>query len=251
MTTEGMERREAAGSDQLVTSGTPLRYFKARYIGSGDDPDHPVQIDEVVAGSPTPVQHLNFLDVDLETLRATIPYMYPTIQLSINYRIREGQVAPHERSVWGMLIASLGLLRYTKSTPRPNTADNWLAGEVHEPGEVATMQHVFGQFLEMECEPEHEFGKDEDTQQPIVGTVWYIKSVSSDGSVTSGPAQTTAEAALAILGTDGKDRTAFTEAALENTVLRAVNSTVIDGSLLAGLVAEGKVVETDGVFRPA
>ncbi len=250
MVEAGMERREAAGSDELVTSGTPLRYFKGKYIGSGDDPDHPVQIDEVVVGKTVPVQHLNFLDVDLTTLRAIIPYVYPTIQLDINYRIREGQIAPHERSVWGMMIASLQLLKYTKSPPRPGTPDNWKAGEVHEPGEIATMQHIFGQFLEMECEPNYKFGEDEDTKETITGAVWYIKSVSPGGSVTTGPAKTPVEAALAVLG-EGMDRTAFTEAALQDSVLRTVNPTVMDGSLLATLVAEGKVIEVDGVFKPA
>jgi len=239
MTTQGVELPEAAGSDDLERGGNPLRYFKGRFIGSGDDPQNPRLVAVPIEGREAPIMYLNFLEVDLDSLVCIVPYMYSTAQVAINYRVGVNTGKVHERSVWGMLLASLQTRTYTRNDGTP-----------HAPGDSTRMQDVFGQVLEMKSDPNHRFGED-DEGQPIVGMTWEVLSVlGKDGTgQAAGPPETVDEAAIKLLK-DGMDRTAFTQEALRNATLRTVNSTIVDGSLIAGLVARGKVKEEDGLFKP-
>lgn len=221
--------------EDLERGGSPLRKFTGTFIGSGDDPANPSIFQHTIENRQNPVVDLNFISV--KDVTSIVPYSYPTAQLVVNYRTNQQSGKPSDRGGWGLLVQSIKELDYMTAS-----------GFHHLPGDDNYgMDDLLSQELVMEMEPNHDYGQREDGQQ-MSGPVWRVTAVArSSGSSVSG--ESTEEAAIRILGPNGLDRTAFTEAALEDPVLRGITAVIVDGSFLPGLINSGKIKEEDGLFK--
>ncbi len=217
------------GARDMVKSGTPLRKFRGQFIGSGDDPNSMrifphVREQQGEGGFGGQVVDLNFLDVDV--VEATDPYPGKTAQLNINYRVGQQTNKPSERGAWGILIKSLVDVPF----------------EGHEAGDDAVaLKDLLGRQVLMECEPDHSYGLNRETNEKMEGMVWRVVEVGAPGSASGESAEDY------FLNTiHGSDRTTFTSAALQHTHGRGEHqSSIMDGSLVSRLVDEGKI-EQDG-----
>jgi len=221
------------GTSDLERGGNPLRKFTGRFIGSGDDEANKVIFQHMVENRQTPVVDLNFISI--RDVVSIVPYSYPTAQITINYRTNAQSGKPSDRGGWGLLLLSLKELDFITS-----------AGAKHNSDDECDLTDVLGQDLTMEMEPDHDYGQTQDGQQ-MSGPVWRVVAIGTGGAPA--PTETIEDAAIRVLG-QGLDRTAFTEAALEDSVLRTVNAAVVDGSFIAGLINTGKIKEEGGIFKP-
>ncbi len=227
MTSVNMEFYD--GARDMVKSGTPLRKFRGKFIGSGDDPNsmrifphvRESQGDNSFGGQ---VVDLNFLDVDV--IESTDPYPGKTVQLNINYRVGAQTNKPSERGAWGILVKSL------VTVPFPG----------HEAGDDnVALKDLLGESVLMECEPEHDYGVNQTTNEPMQGMVWRVTEVGAEGSASG---ETAEDYFLNTI--HGSDRTTFSAAVLQNPHGRGEHqAAIMDGTLISMLVA-GEKIEQDG-----
>lgn len=161
---------------------------------------------------------MNLQIVELEVIESITPYAYPVVEISINYPKKKVT----EKTAWGLTLKSL------------------------EDIGVEDFQDCVGKFITMENEAEHEYGVNEDTGETIKGAVWRVIAVEGAGVASASDAEKEAKI-LEML--DGNDRAEFSRLALQDDVGRQLNSEIMDGSLVAGLIAAGKVEEgEDGKY---
>jgi len=140
------------GTSDLERGGNPLRKFIGKFIGSGDDPEHPVIFQHMVENRPTPVVDLNFTGI--RDVTSIVPYSYPTAQITINNRTHPQSGKPSDRGGWGLLLLSLKELDFITS-----------AGAKHNADDDCDLTDVLGQELTMEMEPDHDYGQTQEGQQ--------------------------------------------------------------------------------------
>jgi len=198
-------------SDQATTSGTPLRKFRGKLVDITKRMDSQRQGRDGQQGRE--VVDLDFSDMNV--LESLTPYNYPAFQLTINY-------SASDRGAWAMLLKS------SEELGVPNVND------------------LKSKTLLMECDPRHHYGENRDGEA-ITGMVWYVREVGGgDAPALSADAQH--EHILNLL--DGKDQTGFAQAALQDSVVRAmqITSQISDNSLVSSLIASGEIEERDGKY---
>ena len=211
-------------ADKLEASGTPLRKFKGKLIGSDESSNKifPIQREtrEGQSGPPGYVVVLNFEDLDV--LESVTPWNYPVAQLTINYRLGRGGTAPSDRGGWGILLKS--------------------ADDVGFPD----LQDLVGKVVTMEAEPEHDYGTNRETGEAITAIVWRVVEVEGGGAEQMTKED---EHSHILKMIDGKDRAGFSEAMLQDEVGRRFSNEVFDGTLIASLLASGEVEQEGEVYR--
>lgn len=212
-------------ADKLTVAGTPLRKFKGRLIGSDENSNRifPKMRDAAPggqSGSPGQVVDLNFVDVDV--VESTTPWNYPIAQLSINYRPGRSGEAPSERGGWGILLKSAQDIGFED------------------------FQDLVGKVLSMEAEPEHSYGVNRDTGEAMTGIVWRVKEVGGGEQSQMNPEDETNHILDLI---HGKDRAGFSETMMQDEVGRKFTKEIMDGTLIASLLASGDVTLEGELFQ--
>ena len=219
------------GSQDMVKSGTPLRKFRGKFIGSGDDPSQMKifrhQREQQGEGQQGMVVDLNFLDIT--EVEATDPYPGKTAQLTINYRVNEISGKPSERGGWGLLVKSIVNVPY----------------EGHEVGDDnIAVSDLLGKQVLMECEPEHSYGVNRETQEAMTGMVWRVIEVGAAGSASG---ETAEDYFLNLI--HGSDATTFTAAALQHPHGRGeAQASIMDRSLISTMLSEGKIKQDGATY---
>ena len=153
---------------------------------------------------------------DVVIIASTQPYNFPIAQLSLKY-------SDKENSVWGIFAKSL-----EKVLPAEGELDNCIGHKMH-----------------MTKTPGHGFGKDRETQEPIIRECWECMAV--DGLAPAGPAVSAKLRALQLL--DGKatlqewHSIVFTDPGVQSEP--EVIQSILDNTFLAPMVEAG-VVSQDG-----
>lgn len=189
------------------TFGTPLREFKGTL-----ESYHP---EEQKYGT---FVILNFKDI--EVVRATEPYNFPTAIISI-------KLSNKKRSGWGILSDSLA---------------SHLASD-------EDIKDAIGREWHMVMKEGHVYGQDRNSGEDMIGNPWQC--VALDGASGAVALQSAAEVARQLI--IGKTRAEFNKAAYADPVIRKdseLQRAITNKSFITGLVTAGEIVEDEnGVFQ--
>lgn len=215
------------GVEDLARTGTPLRRFWGtveEVTPRASEYQTMVEINskdiEII---PYPADHLT----DANKPGSVVPYDFPIASINIRYRLgRNGR--PSEQGAWGLFLSSL-----------------------HNAG-VSRARELIGKRVLFESEPNHVYrpagGVDAEgnPQEAITGMVWRLANDSSSASET--PVDEVSHM-VGLLGA-GKTAQEFANVALQDTLGRQRQQGIIDGSILAGLVATGRVILEGDTYIP-
>ena len=159
---------------------------------------------------------------------SVVPYDFPIVSFNINYNLtRAGR--PSERGAWGMFVTSVSELGFARA------------------------RDLRGNRVLFEADPDHEYraaGLDREgiQQERIAGMVW--RAVAVAGQAAGGGAPTDTDAHFVGLLGEGMTQQDFAQAALRDPTGRANQQGIINGSILTGLVASGKVKLEGDLYKP-
>jgi len=206
--------------DQLERTGTPLIKFWGRFKEMDRKPDSYGNMKV----------HLHF--EDLEVVEASPPYNFPVCELIINYSTRA-------RSAWGLLMDSMEVLHKGAAGGEP----------------VFDINELKGIMVLMEIEADHEYSpaREETAERPaqerFAGVVWrFADKRSGDSSNVAGMSDADKQAHFIVMA-NGKDSGEFSQAALQDAVGRTMSDEIMNGSLIASLIAGGHLEEVDGKYK--
>lgn len=199
---------------QVEASGTPVRKF------SGLFDSFVPRIGENNSGTRI---ELNFTDCNILKLAPGATYDLPIVQLSLKYVTNQrGRVS--DRSNWGRLLKSCEQLGCPDIKELVKKRVTMEAVEETIPAVVANL----------EANPPV-------LARPASAYIWWRLADVEGGSKTqASQAVDSVEEALNLL--HGKTTAEFSQQALQNQTLRVVQASIFDGSLIAGLVAQGLAV---------
>lgn len=216
---------QTEGQDELSVRGlraggskTVLREFKGK-------------LDSITPGE-FGKKDLNFLDV--EAIKSTEPYEFPTATISIKYSNRK-------ESGWGIFGESL----------LPFLAETGYGEDGEQPEDI---KDTFGKEYHMLMEEGHVYsGKDAQTGKPFTGDVWRVveledhekhevveegtEEASEETAAKLSPAEAEARRLL-----DGKSLAEFNKAAYGSAIIRkdtAFQRTITDKSWVKAMVKDG------------
>lgn len=201
------------GTDSLVSVrgltdgfGTPLRRFKGKFHSYATRP--------LNQWGKTPVD-LNFQDV--QVVESTEPYPFPTASISISLSKTKG-------SAWGVFAGSL-------------------AKFLDKSGDI---QQAVGKVMELALTPGHSFGKNRQTNEPIISDCWEVIALEGSGVKVDPTVR-----ALELL--DGKTAAEFNQRVFADPVVKQDSkllSSILDNTFLPAQEAAGKIIkDKEGVFH--
>lgn len=228
---QSMDEKFYDSAEELERSGTPLRRFwldvteleprsdnNRRFVEiNGDNP-------EIV---PYPTDHANVAMRDKPG--SVIPYDFPMASFTINYNLtRAGR--PSENGAWGLFVTSVNELGFSRA------------------------RDLRGNRILFEAEPDHEYrpaGADREgnPQERIAGMVWRVVAKAGASGGNAAPVDTDTYF-VTMLG-EGMTQQDFSQAALRDTVGRAHQQNIINGSILTNLVSSGRVKLEGDLYKPA
>lgn len=217
---------------ELERSGTPLRRFwmdvteieprseeSRRFVEiNGDNP-------EIV---PYPSDHMK---TEMRNLPGSvIPYDFPMASFTIRYNLtRAGR--PSENGAWGIFVTSVNDLGFARA------------------------RDLRGNRVLFEAEPDHEYApagadRDGNPRERIAGMVWRVVERAGSGTGAATAPVDTDTHFVTMLG-EGMTQQDFSQNALRDSVGRANQQGIINGSILTNLVSSGKVKLEGDLYKPA
>ena len=210
--------------EELAPSGTPMRRFKGKLTAVNQKYDN--QRGRYVANP-------QWVDVEVVELTEGSVYPWEVFELNLNASDKAGRVVG-ANAPWGHLLETL-----------PEGVDSImdLVGHVTE---MRAHLHVYQDAIEAGT---NEDGTAREASERIAGLWWEVIGVDGGAGLASAASQDPDQLVLDLV--DGKNAGEFSQAFLQHPVLKPMQTALMDGSLLAGLVSTGKLTLDGDVYHVA